>query len=189
MNKKVTIKPLTPKTWDDFVTLFGSKGACGGCWCMWWRLTRPQYEKQKGAGNKRAIKKLVDGGLIPGILAYMHGEPFAWCSIGPREAYTLLERSRVLQRVDDRPVWSIVCFYIKREYRHKGYHEQLIREALRFAKNKGAAIVEAYPIAPKKHTADVFVYTGLFSSFTKSGFREVTRRSETRPVMRYSFTR
>jgi GNAT superfamily N-acetyltransferase len=186
MNKKLTIKPLTPKTWDDFVTLFGSTGACGGCWCMWWRLTRTQYEKQKGTGNKRAIRKMIDSGIIPGILAYLNDEPFAWCSIGPREEYTLLERSRVLKRVDDRAVWSIVCFFIKRGYRRRGYLELLIKAALRFAKKKGAKIVEAYPISPKKETADVFVYTGLYSSFKKTGFVEITRRSETRPIMRYS---
>jgi GNAT superfamily N-acetyltransferase len=189
MNKKLTIKPLTPKTWDDFVTLFGSTGACGGCWCMWWRLTRSQYEKQKGAGNKLAIKKKVDNGTIPGILAYSKGEPFGWCSIGPREEYTLLERSRVLKKVDDRAVWSIVCFYIKRDYRRRGYLELLINAALQFAKKKGAAIIEAYPIAPKKETADVFVYTGVFSSFKKAGFEEIVRRSETRPIMRYSVKR
>jgi GNAT superfamily N-acetyltransferase len=186
MNKKLTIKPLTPKTWNDFVTLFGSAGACGGCWCMWWRLTRSKFEKQKGAANKRAIKKTVDKGTIPGILAYSEGEPFAWCSIGPRDEYPLLEHSRVLRRVDNKAVWSIVCFYIKRGYRRRGYLELLIKEALLFAKKKGADIVEAYPIAPKKQTADVFVYTGLLSSFRKAGFVEIARRSETRPIMRYS---
>jgi GNAT superfamily N-acetyltransferase len=189
MNKKLTIKPLSPKTWDDFVTLFGSNGACGGCWCMWWRLRRPQYEKQRGAANKRAIKKIVDIGGVPGIIGYMAGEPVAWCSIAPREEYTLLEHSRVLKRIDEKGVWSIVCFYIKRGYRRRGYLELLIEAALQFAEEKGADIVEAYPIAPKKEMADVFVYTGLFSSFKKAGFVEIVRRSETRPIMRYSVKR
>jgi GNAT superfamily N-acetyltransferase len=153
---------------------------------MWWRLRRPQYEKQRGAANKRAIKKIVDNGGVPGIIAYMNGEPVAWCSIGPREDHTLLERSRVFKRVDEKAVWSMVCFFIKRGYRRQGYLELLIKAALRFAKKKGAKIVEAYPIAPKKETADVFVYTGIYSSFKKAGFVEIARRSETRPIMRYS---
>ncbi|MGD0339026.1 MAG: GNAT family N-acetyltransferase [Bacteroidota bacterium] len=186
MNKEFTFKPLTPKTWDNFVDLFGSNGACGGCWCMWWRLRRSQFEKQKGAGNKRAVKKIVDNGGVPGIIAYMNGKPVAWCSVGPREDYTLLERSRVLERVDEKAVWSIVCFFIRRGFRRQGYLKLLIKAALQFAKKKGAKIVEAYPIAPKKKTADVFVYTGLYSSFKKTGFVEIARRSETRPIMRYS---
>ncbi len=185
MNKKLTFKPLTHQTWDDFVELFGSNGACGGCWCMWWRLRRSRYEKQRGAANKRAIKKIIDNGGVPGIIAYMNGEPVAWCSVGPREDYILLEGSRVLKRVDEKSVWSIVCFFIRRGYRRQGYLELLIKAALQFAKKKGAKIVEAYPIAPKKKTADVFVYTGLLSSFKKTGFVEVARRSATRPIMRY----
>lgn len=152
---------------------------------MWWRLTRSRYEKQRGPGNKRAIRKIIGGGNVPGIIAYLGDEPFAWCSVGPRENYALLERSRVLERVDDKAVWSIVCFFVKKPYRRLGYLEKLIKASLQFAKKKGAAIVEAYPIAVRKRTADVFVYSGLFSTFKKTGFVEVARRSETRPIMRY----
>lgn len=185
MQTKLTFKPLTPRTWNDLIELFGSNGACGGCWCMWWRLTRSQYEKRRGAGNKRAIKKIIDDGDVPGIIAYKNSEPIAWCSIGQRENYSSLERSRVLGRVDDKAVWSIVCFFIKKAYRRRGNLEQLIKASLQFAKKRGAKIVEAYPIDAKKHTADVFVYTGLLSSFRKTGFVEVARRSATRPIMRY----
>ena len=104
--------PLTPERWQDLETLFGPRGACGGCWCMWWRLKRSQYVKQKGPGNRRALKKIVDSGEIPGLLAYADGQPIAWCSVGPREAYSTLERSRILKRVDDKPVWSVVCFVV-----------------------------------------------------------------------------
>jgi GNAT superfamily N-acetyltransferase len=189
MNEKLNFKPLTPKTWDDFVTLFGSNGACGGCWCMWWRLRRPQYEKQRGTTNKRAIKKIVDNGGVPGIIAYVNDGPVAWCSVGPREEYLLLDHSRILKRVDEKSVWSIVCFYIKRNYRRQGFLEQLIMAAIQFARKKGATIVEAYPVALKKKSADVFIYTGVYSSFKKSGFVEIARRSATRPIMRYTINR
>jgi hypothetical protein len=67
---KLKFYPLTSDRWKDFEKLFGSNGACGGCWCMWWRLKRSQYEKQKGTGNKKSIKKIVNLGTVPGILAY-----------------------------------------------------------------------------------------------------------------------
>ena len=95
---KLKFHPLTSERWNDFEKLFGSNGACGGCWCMWWRLKRSQYEKQKGAGNKKAIKKIVNSGNIPGIIAYDGSNPIGWCAIEPRESYALLENSRVLEK-------------------------------------------------------------------------------------------
>ena len=125
--------PLTPERWQDLEVLFGPRGACGGCWCMWWRLKRSQYEKQKGPGNRRALKKIVDSGEIPGLLAYADGQPIAWCSVGPREAYSTLERSRILKRVDDKPVWSVVCFVVAKSFRHKGVSTALLEAAVEYA--------------------------------------------------------
>ena len=82
--------PVTPERWSDFETLFGERGACGGCWCMWWRLKRSEFEKQKGEGNKRAMKKIITSGEVPGVLAYKDGQPVAWCSVGPREVFSAL---------------------------------------------------------------------------------------------------
>ena len=178
--------PLTPERWQDLEILFGPRGACGGCWCMWWRLKRSQYEKQKGPGNRRALKKIVDSGEIPGLLAYADGQPIAWCSVGPREAYSTLERSRILKRVDDKPVWSVVCFVVAKSFRHKGVSTALLKAAVEYASKKGAKIVEGYPVEPKKASMpDVFAYYGFASTFRKAGFVEVARRSETRPIMRH----
>ena len=153
---------------------------------MWWRLARSQFEKQKGAGNKRAMKKLITSGDVPGLLAYSRGKPVAWCAVAPREKYTALENSRILKPVDDRPVWSVVCFFIDREFRHRGVSTELLRAAVGYAKKKGAKIVEGYPVEPKKDKYPAtFAYTGLASAFLKVGFVEVLRRSETRPIMRY----
>lgn len=77
--------PLTLDRWKDLEHLFGERGACGGCWCMWWRLRRSDFEQQKGKRNKAALKKIVKSGEVPGILAYAVDKPVAWCSIGPRE--------------------------------------------------------------------------------------------------------
>jgi len=185
-NKYLTFHPVTPQSWGDLVTLFGERGAIGGCWCMWWRSKRSDFEKQKGEGNKKALKAIIDAGEIPGILAYAHGRPVGWCSVAPRETFPRLEGSRTLKRVDDHPVWSIVCFFIAKPYRRKGITRELIKAAISYAKERGARIVEAYPVEPKSgKTPDVFAYTGLASAFRKAGFIEVLRRSETRPIMRY----
>jgi len=115
--------PVTPDRWKDLEALFGKRGACGGCWCMWWRMKRSEFEKKKGEGNKRALKKIIDSGEIPSLLAYANGRPIGWCSIAPRETYPVLERSRTLKRVDDQPVWSVVCFFVAKPFGRGGHGE------------------------------------------------------------------
>ena len=178
------VQPLTPSRWDDFAELFGKNGACAGCWCMWWRLPRAQWVKQKGGGNKKAIRKLVTGGDVPGILAYADGQPVGWCAIGPRKYYPRLANSRTLKPVDAQAVWSITCFFVSRPFRRRGVTVELLKGALEFARRGGAKIVEGYPVDPHQEQADAFVYTGLASAFRKAGFTEVLRRSPTRPIMR-----
>ena len=178
--------PLTPERWNDLERLFGQHGAVGGCWCMWWRLSRSEFKKHQGEGNKKAFKRIVDSGEIPGILAYMNDQPIGWCSIAPREAFPKLERSRILKRVDNEPVWSVVCFFVSKAFRRKGISVELLKNAVDFASKRGAKIIEGYPVEPKTNrTPDPFAFTGLASAFRKIGFVEVIRRSETRPIMRY----
>jgi GNAT superfamily N-acetyltransferase len=182
-----TFHPLTPERWSDFEKLFGPRGACGGCWCMYWRLSRTQYDEQHGEINHRNMNALVDSGIVPGILAYASDEPAGWCSIAPREEFPTLARSRILKPVDDQPVWSVVCFFIARSQRRMGLTVKLLQASLEYARENGARIVEGYPVEPKEGKApDVFMYTGLFSAFKQAGFTEVLRRSETRPIMRYN---
>jgi hypothetical protein len=179
-NSKLEFHPLTPERWRDFENLFGERGACGGCWCMWSRLSRSQYETQKGARNKRAMKKLVDGGRAPGIIAYQNGQPIGWCSVAPRQEFLRLERSRILKPVDEQPVWSVVCFFVAKEYRGGGL------SAIDFVRERGGRIVEGYPVEPQKQQPDAFMWMGLAAAFVKAGFKECARRSATRPVMRYT---
>lgn len=153
---------------------------------MWWRLKRSEFDRMKGEGNKRAFKKIVDSGEVPGILAYANGQPIGWCAVAPRKAYSALERSRTLKRIDDKPIWSIVCFFVAKPFRGKGVMGELLKAAINYVKKQGGKIVEAYPVEPKKDKIpDVYAYTGLVSAFRKAGFTEVLRRSETRPIMRY----
>ena len=177
-------KPLTPARWHDFETLFGKNGACGGCWCMTWRIALKEFREKKGAGNKRAMKKLVESGVQPGILAYAGPEPVGWISIAPREQFTRLAGSKVLAPLDDQPVWSVTCFFVRKDFRNQGLTVELLNAAAEFAHKKGAKIVEGYPYDLKEKLPPPFVWTGLSSSFVNAGFREAARRSKTRPIMR-----
>ena len=180
------VLPVTTVQWNDLETLFGEKGACGGCWCMYWRLSQSTFQKQQGQKNKHDLKLLVETNTIPGLLAYIDNKPVGWISLGPREVYSRLEHSRILKRVDEQAVWSIVCFFVDKAYRRSGVTVQLLKSAIEYAKVHNARIIEGYPVDSKgKKQTDVFVYTGLASSFLKAGFKEVIRRSEKRPIMRY----
>jgi GNAT superfamily N-acetyltransferase len=183
---KLTFKPLTEKTWNDFEDLFGARGACGGCWCMAWRLKSSDFEKQKGAGNKKKMKSLVKKNEQIGIIGYIEKKPIAWCSVAPREKFIRLESSRVLKKIDDEPVWSILCFFISREFRRKGLSTNLMEGVIAFCKKEKVKIIEGYPTVPyNKDIPAAFAWTGVPSAFEKAGFKEITRRSKSRPIMRY----
>ena len=183
---KLIFYPLTADRWSDLERLFGERGACGGCWCMTWRLSRSQFEAQKGGINRRSFRKIVEKSP-PGILAYRGGEPVGWCAVAPREEYPVLERSRVLKSVDSQPVWSITCLFVAKPFRRSGMSVALLKAAKEFAREQGATLLEGYPVEP--YDGDMpaaFAWTGLVSAFRKAGFKEVARRSRTRPIMRWS---
>ncbi|MGH9601317.1 MAG: GNAT family N-acetyltransferase [Terriglobales bacterium] len=183
--KKVTFHPLTPARWNDAVSLFGPRGACAGCWCMAWRLPYSQYRAQTGAGNRGSLRKLVKSGSTPGVLAYVNGQPAGWCSIAPRQEFQFLSRSRVLRPVDEERVWSVSCFFVGRQYRRSAITVPLLQAAVELARRKGARIIEGYPVDPQKgKLPGAFLWTGVPKTFLRAGFKEVARRSKTRPVMR-----
>lgn len=185
MRNKLEFHPVSVERWPDMVQLFGEGGACGGCWCMFWRLKRSDFSRQKGPANKRAMKSIVDSGEVPGILAYDGKRAVGWCSVAPRERFESLARSRVLKPVDDRPVWSIVCLFVEKSYRRQKVSVGLLKAAAAYAGSQGAKIVEGYPVQPSQPSwPDAFVYTGLPSAFLAAGFKEVLRRSKSRPIMR-----
>ena len=189
MNKtpEVKVRPLTSKNWCNLETLFGPKGACAGCWCMYWRLRRSVWEKQKGAQNRRAFQKIVESGRPAGVMAYVGKQPVGWCAVAPRKDFVTLDNSRVLKPVDEQPVWSVPCFFVAKQYRRSGITVQLLQGAVEYARKHGAKIVEGYPQDPKSdEMADVFAWTGFASAFKRTGFIEVERRSKTRPIMRKS---
>lgn len=179
-------EPLTSDRWGDLEVLFGARGACGGCWCMAWRLAPKVFRTAKGDGNRNALRSLVRTGPPPGVLAYAEGEPVGWCAVAPRSEYARLTNSKVLAPVDGAPVWSISCLFVTQSNRRKGLSAMLVRAAAEFAFSQGATVVEGYPTDTQgKDQPAPFVWTGLPSAFLKAGFVEVARRSATRPIMRW----
>ncbi|HKJ52949.1 MAG TPA: GNAT family N-acetyltransferase [Gammaproteobacteria bacterium] len=180
-------RPLSDDNWADFEKLFGERGGAGGCWCMLWRLPPADFEAGKGAGNREAMRRLAGSARSPGILAYAGNNAVGWCALAPREEYPALKRSRVLKPVDERPVWSISCFYIDRAWRRRGLSVALLDAAVEFARERSAKIVEGYPVEPaKQNYPAVFAWTGTAQTFRRAGFEECLRRSPTRPIMRRS---
>jgi GNAT superfamily N-acetyltransferase len=185
MKSSVRIEPLTVDRWGDLETLFGKRGACGGCWCMWPRVPRAVFEAQKGDANKRALKARVAAGPPPGLIAYVDGVPAAWCALGPRDEFVRLLGSRTLKPVDAAPAWAIVCSFVARPFRRQGLSVVLLEHAARFARRNGARLLEGYPVDPRAaRLPDAFAWNGIPASFERAGFVEVARRAPTRPIMR-----
>jgi GNAT superfamily N-acetyltransferase len=185
MSEGLAFHPLTLARWNDLERLFGpERGAVAGCWCMWFKLTRPQWEAMGRAGRKAAFRAEVAGGPPPGILAYAGGDPVGWCAVAPREAYPVIERSRVTRAVDDRPAFAITCFYLAPRWRRRGLMRPLIEAAVDFARTQGAALVEAYPLDPPEGMRPTGGFKGIAGPFRGLGFVEVARRSPMRPVLR-----
>ncbi len=191
MQPKITIEPATPERWEDLAALFGERGASEGCWCMFWRVRRKEFQHMRSEDNREALRQMTEHGEEPGLLAYIDGRPVGWCSVGPRESYAALEHSRKLKRLDDLPVWSIVCFFMDRTARGQGLMGALIRGAVAYAREHGAKLVEAYPtdmqsekMAGQRLSGDGG-YMGIASAFREAGFLEVARPSDSKVIMRY----
>jgi GNAT superfamily N-acetyltransferase len=179
---KLRIRPLTPDLWPAFADLFGESGAVGGCWCMYWRIGRTM-RGQPRAQNKAAFRAIVERGPPPGLLAFDGDRAVGWCQLTPRDAVPWLDRTWRLKRVDDLPVWSISCFYVRIGYRRRGVTAALIAAAVKAAKRAGAPALEAYPLdADKTPSASG---TGYASTFARAGFKTVACRVPPRPIMRH----
>ena len=180
-------RPLTPETWSDLEALFALPGGSivRGCWCMYYRLTGSvSVSAAAGVEHKAQLCSLVDSGVQPGLVGYADGRPAGWISLGPREDYLKLRRSRVMKPVDDAEVWSIVCTFVAREFRGQGLQHRLVGAALDFARDNGVRLVEAYPVDKPERSHDDFMFFGSRSLYERAGFTEVVRRSPTRVVMR-----
>lgn len=185
--KQLTFEPLTKSNWNKFLMLFGKNGACGNCWCMYYRLSRTDFNEGKSDdGNKKAIKEIVWEGKPTGILAMYEGEAIAWCAFAPREDFIRLEKSRVHKRIDNKKVWSIPCFFIDKRFRRTGVSSELIKGVINYARLNEIEAIEAYPTIPtKEKLPDSFLWIGLYKTFEHAGFEIVDRTSKSSPTVRY----
>lgn len=173
----IEVVPATPERWADVVTLLGGNGD-KGCWCQAPRGRAVGYGSSEPGARREALRTQLDEDPPPGMLAYLDGEIAGWCGFGPRPNLPRLERSRTIPKIDDLPVWSILCFNVRVGYRRRGVAAALLDGAVDFARRSGAPGVEAYPIDPEGGRVDVgFGYVGVTSMFEKAGFRRIVETS------------
>ena len=183
MAARFTARPLTTKTFADLEELFGRPGGSivRGCWCMYYRRSGSNTTERT---NHRQLCDLVEAGTQPGLVGYLDGVPVGWISLGPREEYAKLRRSPIMKPVDDQDVWSIVCTFVDKAHRGQGIQRKLLAAAVDYARERGARLLEAYPVDKPTRSHDDFMFFGSRSLYERAGFREVVRRSPTRVVMR-----
>lgn len=184
---QLIFEPLTKSNWDKFVRLFGERGACGNCWCMYYRLSLTDFREGKAdERNKKAMKEIVWDNKPAGILGLYEGQAIAWCAFAPRENFIRLEKSRVHKRIDNKMVWSIPCIFIDKNVRRNCVSVQLLKGIIKYAEKNGIEVIEAYPTIPtQEKLPDSFAWTGLYKSFERAGFEIVDRTSKNRPMVRY----
>jgi predicted GNAT family acetyltransferase len=182
---QLSFQELTSSNWKQYEELMGEKGGCGNCWCMYFRLPNKTFQANKPDGNKKLMKQLVSKGTPQGLIAFIDKQPAGWIAFAPREDYMKLENTRIFKPLDDKPVWSITCFFIKREFRHQGLSGQLIKGVVDFARKKKIKILEAYPAIPySQNVPHSFLWVGVLSSFIKNGFNIVKQSSKSRAMVR-----
>jgi GNAT superfamily N-acetyltransferase len=172
----IVVRPATIERFDDIEPVIDR-----ACWCQWWRQTAAEYDRSTDAvpGSSRdarraALREQCSAEPVPGVVAYLGDLPVGWCGFGARSSMRRLERSRTIPKVDDLPVWSIVCFSVRPGYRRQGVAKALLAGAIEYAGAHGAVGLEAYPTDPGGTRRDAaFSYTGFTSMFEAAGFRRV----------------
>jgi GNAT superfamily N-acetyltransferase len=180
----LTVEPLTPARMPDLDALFLARGCSVAkrCYCMYYRVTGGGWTP--ALDTRAALAQLAQGDPPPGLIGYRDGTPVGWVSFGPRQDFARLANSRTMRAVDDANVWSIVCFVVPSAYRRQGVAHDLLEAAVRYAREHGATIVEAYPVDRSVAGAPNAPWFGSLSMFAKAGFVEVARRTAARPIVR-----
>ena len=180
MKNTLTVKPLTPKLLTQLDKLFNDSPVTQKCYCMYWRIGF-DYKKNSPKQNKELFKKEVEQNNAKGLIAFIDENPVGWCQVTPKQNLDHLQKSWKLKNETKENTWCISCFYIKKGYRKQGIASELIKEAIKFSKNNGTQILEAYPVDHKVSTSSTF--TGFATTFKKLGFKEIKRNVPARPIM------
>jgi GNAT superfamily N-acetyltransferase len=191
---ELEILPLTPDRLPDLAGLFGQGGDPKWCWCSFYRVRGVDFRTATASGNRAVLERATAAtaakGRAPGLIAYRDGEAIGWVSLGPRDDYERLQHSKVLAPIDDRPVWSIVCFVVARRARGQGVARALLDAAIAYARDHGATLLEAYPADTEGGRIPAAnAFKGTVPMFEHAGFEVVERRqanrtSAPRPIVR-----
>lgn len=173
------IEPLTADTWPALETFFREGGDPRWCWCQYWRLRSKDLAASRVSQLRDRLRSAAQGPRPPGLVALRDAAAVGWVSLGPRGDFERIERSRVIPRLDEAPVWSVVCFAVSRSARGKGVGAALLDAAVSFAAANGASIVEAYPVdLPAGATLPAeAAFTGTLAMFERAGFSVVSDTS------------
>ena len=138
---EIQVAPRTPTRWADLEIVFGDgRGACGHCWCMYWRMPRRDFEASIEAGTRQLFRARVEAGPPPGLLAYRSGAPVGWVQVGPRadvpgwNGARRLTASTAEPPADDPRVWGISCFVTQSGCRRQGIATALLAGAVDWAR-------------------------------------------------------
>jgi GNAT superfamily N-acetyltransferase len=188
------VRPLTPARLPDLAELFEQGGDPKWCWCAYFRIRGFDFSSGGKARHRQVMETAAadqaKDGRAPGLVAYDRDEAVGWISIGPREDYERLAHSTVLKPIDDKPVWSIVCFVVGRRSRGRGVARTLLAAGIDYARAHGATMLEAYPVEVDqgKRIDSGSVYRGTLTMFERAGFKVVDRRptpgGPPRPIVR-----
>jgi GNAT superfamily N-acetyltransferase len=188
----IEVVPASADRWDDVLTIMGGNGEVG-CWCQAPRGVAVGNGSAEPGSRMGALRSQLDDEPPAGLLAYVDGEVAGWCGFGVRDRLPRLARSRTIPRVDDKLVWSVLCFKVRVGFRRRGVAAALLAGVVDYARRSGAPGVEAYPIDPEGGRVDVsFGYVGVTPMFEKAGFvrvLETSAHSDRRPriLMRLMF--
>ena len=189
------VVPANEASWDDLQAVFG-RGAAARCQCQRIKLGDHDWFAMPVEERAHRLREETDCGHpeaegSSGMVAYLDGEPVGWVAVEPRAGYRRLRGSSVpwagrTEDPDDPDVWAIVCFAIRPGYRGRGLTRDLAKAAVEHARAHGARAVEGYPMVPNPGQTVTWgeMNVGSRNTFQAAGFREVSRPTKRRVVMR-----
>ncbi|HEV7694199.1 MAG TPA: GNAT family N-acetyltransferase [Hyphomonadaceae bacterium] len=177
---KLTFKPVTKATWPDLEALFEARGGPSYCWCMPFRpLDVKNRTASSKADRKRGLKAMVQKRTPVGLVGYLEGEPVAWCSVGPRDSF--IDKLTDKYDPEEKGVWSVTCFFVRRDHRGEALTQQMLDAALAYAKKRGAKVLEGYPVPA---TSPSYRFMGFLPLFRGRKFKAAGKAGSRRHVMR-----
>ncbi|HWL01623.1 MAG TPA: GNAT family N-acetyltransferase [Microbacteriaceae bacterium] len=184
----ITTAAATAERWDDVVAAMTGGGDGGSCWCRWFHMTSAQWNATRGPERRAALEHEIAAGPPRGLLAYVDGVAAGWIRVAPRIEQGRITRSLIPRAspvpMRDPSVWAITCVQVRREHRGLGVVGALVADAIEFAREQGATLIEAYPIDTSvAQVSDNDLYHGPASAFLSNGFTEVARPRPARPVL------